>query len=317
MDNIEQLKQDNAKLTERLNNAAKFFREQKAQIESLTNEVKERTSLAMDYRNQIEDLTKENKELKNNQNIVDPNTITELNKRVKELNNTIDSKDKAYKVLQDTYNELYGENSKLKEDLEKRTKNLRAVENTAAEEQNKLVAARDEWMNKYNEIKPKYDEVFKASVDLGKEIAELKVKYTNKTKEQEDIINSLKKENKESEEAAKKIMDSYENDIKKLKADNEKLNEIYNNLENEKLAIESDYQAQLAIYKELQGEYERLRNETEIYSQSDTTLAEIANILIEKGLVSKTEITPKIAIKESGTSHRMGDSLITGKNVGV
>ena len=43
MDNIEQLKQDNAKLTERLNNAAKFFREQKAQIESLTNEIKEKT----------------------------------------------------------------------------------------------------------------------------------------------------------------------------------------------------------------------------------------------------------------------------------
>ena len=38
MDNIEQLKQDNAKLTERLNNAAKFFREQKAQIEALTKE---------------------------------------------------------------------------------------------------------------------------------------------------------------------------------------------------------------------------------------------------------------------------------------
>ena len=41
MDNIEQLKQDNAKLTERLNNAAKFFREQKAQIESLTKEKEE------------------------------------------------------------------------------------------------------------------------------------------------------------------------------------------------------------------------------------------------------------------------------------
>ena len=41
MDNIEQLKQDNAKLTERLNNAAKFFREQKAQIEALTKENEE------------------------------------------------------------------------------------------------------------------------------------------------------------------------------------------------------------------------------------------------------------------------------------
>ena len=41
MENIEQLKLENAKLTERLNNAAKFFREQKAQIEALTKENEE------------------------------------------------------------------------------------------------------------------------------------------------------------------------------------------------------------------------------------------------------------------------------------
>jgi DNA phosphorothioation-dependent restriction protein DptG len=41
MENIEQLQQNNAKLQERLNNAAKFFREQKAQIESLTKENEE------------------------------------------------------------------------------------------------------------------------------------------------------------------------------------------------------------------------------------------------------------------------------------
>ena len=35
MENIEKLKQNNAKLTERLNNAAKFFREQKAQTENI------------------------------------------------------------------------------------------------------------------------------------------------------------------------------------------------------------------------------------------------------------------------------------------
>ena len=41
MENIEQLKQDNAKLTERLNNAAKFFKDQKAQIDNLTKENKQ------------------------------------------------------------------------------------------------------------------------------------------------------------------------------------------------------------------------------------------------------------------------------------
>ena len=38
METIEQLKLEKDKLTERLNNAAKFFREQKAQIEALTDE---------------------------------------------------------------------------------------------------------------------------------------------------------------------------------------------------------------------------------------------------------------------------------------
>lgn len=48
MENIEQLKQDNLKLTERLNNAAKFFREQKAQIETLTKENEELKSKPKD-----------------------------------------------------------------------------------------------------------------------------------------------------------------------------------------------------------------------------------------------------------------------------
>lgn len=48
MENIEQLKQDNLKLTERLNNAAKFFREQKAQIEALTKENEELKSKPKD-----------------------------------------------------------------------------------------------------------------------------------------------------------------------------------------------------------------------------------------------------------------------------
>ena len=41
METIEQLQQDYAKLQGRLNNAAKFFREQKAQIEALTKENEE------------------------------------------------------------------------------------------------------------------------------------------------------------------------------------------------------------------------------------------------------------------------------------
>ena len=34
-------------------------------------------------------------------------------------------------------------------------------------------------------------------------------------------------------------------------------------------------------------------------------------------MCSLNEITPKTAIKESGTAHRMGDNLEGGKNIGV
>ena len=337
MDNIEQLKQDNAKLTERLNNAAKFFREQKAQIESLTkeneqlkndNNVKDDSiRLNNELLETVENLKKENEELEkkikeqqdfeaNNINKVVPelegelskykNTTELLNKSIDELNNTIDSKDQAYSVLQNTYNELFGENTKLKEDLENRIKQIRATEKTYDEEQKKIIAARDEFITKYNQSK--------------------------------EIIEQLKKDNKESEEAAKKVMNSYEKDLNTYKAkeieltnkldesikNNKELQDKYDNLdkicndfENQKLAWEGDYQGLAEMYHQLQKEYDRLSNQTDIYSQSDTTLAEIVNLLTEKGLVNKTDISPKTPIKESGTSHRMGDNLEGGKNVGV
>ena len=134
MDNIEQLKQDNAKLTERLNNAAKFFREQKAQIESLTKEKEElekKFKEQQDFEaNNINKVVPELEEkLKGYENeFKSLNAVNDdLNKqldnyelKIQNLENTIDLKDKAHKVLQDTYNELFVENTKLKEDLENR-----------------------------------------------------------------------------------------------------------------------------------------------------------------------------------------------------
>ena len=133
-------------------------------------------------------------------------------------------------------------------------------------------------------------------------------------------------------------MNSYENDLNTYKAkeieltnkldesikNNQELQDKYDNLdkicndfENQKLAWEGDYQGLAEMYHQLQKEYDRLSTQTDIYSQSDTTLAEIVNLLTEKGLVNKTDISPKTPIKESGTAHRMGDNLEGGKNVGV
>ena len=91
MENIEQLKADNAKLTERLNNAAKFFREQKAQIEALT---------------------KENEELKRKpqDDYVTPEKwnalVTEkesLNKKLNEYELKLQASEKSYKELKEMY----------------------------------------------------------------------------------------------------------------------------------------------------------------------------------------------------------------------
>ena len=320
MDNIEQLKQDNAKLTERLNNAAKFFREQKAQIESLTKEKEElekKFKEQQDFEaNNINKVVPELEEkLKGYENeFKSLNAVNDdLNKqldnyelKIQNLENTIDLKDKAHKVLQDTYNELFVENTKLKEDLENRIKQIRATEKTYDEEQKKIIAARDKFITKYNQSK--------------------------------EIIEQLKKDNKESEEAAKKVMNSYENDLNTYKAkeieltnkldesikNNKELQDKYDNLDKicnekkkKKLAWEGDYQGLAEMYYQLQKEYDRLSNQTDIYSQSDDTLAEIIKIMVDKGLVNTNEITPKTAIKESGTAHRMGDNLEGGKNIGV
>ena len=117
-------------------------------------------------------------------------------------------------------------------------------------------------------------------------------------------------------ELTNKLDESIKNN-KELQDKYDNLDKICNDFENQKLAADADYQGMLDMYKQLQDEYERLRNTTDIYSQSDTTLAEIVNLLTEKGLVNKTEISPKTPVKESGTAHRMGDNLECGKNVGV
>ena len=131
MDNIEQLKQDNEKLKERLNNAAKFFRDQKAQIEALTKE--------------NEDLKEQVNVFKNATNERGDEMRKSLDK-CKELEKTIESKDQAYQLLQDTYNEVFANCNKLKE------------ANTGLTEENKkLTALGIDYVNQINDYKKSVD----------------------------------------------------------------------------------------------------------------------------------------------------------------
>ena len=318
MESIEQLKQDNAKLTERLNNAAKFFREQKAQIEALTKEneelkdqinrtpqeevidtekwnalVTEKEDLNKqlnEYELKLQNLGTTISELKTkSENFED--VATNKQKVIEKLESDIDSKDKAYKVLQDTYNEVFAEKEKLKSEAINTKINTKVPEletklnnaNSAYEELRKKYAELKELhdgdLKRYNELEDNYESLqnkYKEN-DIAKGEAELKTEnlqaeYVKKFEEQDDIIKSLKKENKETEEQFNKILNSYEKEITDLKSKNanteqqlqdqtnstktlqdkfDKLNQAYDNCENEKLSWEADYHKLDEQYKSL------------------------------------------------------------------
>lgn len=333
MESIEQLRQDNVKLTERLNNAAKFFREQKAQIEALT---KENENLKITNENltaTIQSKEKAHELLQNTYNEVfaEKEKITKqykeqekfetevINVKVPELEERLKNTEKAYKELQSKYkeNDEYRKSIDiLQNTIKTYERKIDELENNNPEVQNleeQLVNAE----KAYKELRDKY----KAN-DIAKGEAELKVEnlqneYTKKFEVQDkeikelteagiDYVNQINTLKKKLAEDTKTLQDKYDN-----------LEKIYNDLENQKLAADADYQGVLDMYQELQKEYERLRNERDIYSQSDDALAEITKILIEKGFVNKNDLTPQTGIKESGTAHRMGDNLESGKNVGV
>ena len=215
MENIEQLQQENTKLQERLNNAAKFFREQKAQIESLTKENEILVEKTKTYEHKIDNLENNNDD------------VQKLETKIDELEKTITSKDQAYKILQDTYNEVFAE----KEKLEKQIKEFEKFE---AETINVKVP---ELQEKLSSLQQLHD-------DLGVEYDKLNAKYN-------ELINENKKVVEEQKEEIKKLtaldidyvnqINKYKEQIPELQEKIDKLNNLYDNCENEKLAIQADY----------------------------------------------------------------------------
>jgi len=205
MENIEELKQANEKLTERLNNAAKFFREQKAQIEALT---KEKEELEKKYKEQLDFEA-------NNINTVVP----QLEEKVTHLEEVIKSKDQAYNVLQNTYNELFGENTRNKEEIQNLIDQIKATEKTYDEEKKKIIEARDQWMG------------------MAKELEKKSKEFEDKIKEQDKEYNKLN----DTKEKLAKAYDNLENEKMAYASDYEilenkfkKLNDDYVSLENTK-----------------------------------------------------------------------------------
>jgi len=202
MENIEQITQERDKLQERLNNAAKFFREQKAQIEALT---KENEKLKRTPKDEVIDVEKWNTLVTEKENF--ENVAANKQKVIEKLENDIDSKDKAYKVLQDTYNEVYAENEKLKSEaintkvpeLETKLNNANAAYEELRKKYAELKELHDGDLKRYNELEDNYEGLqnkYKEN-DIAKGEAELKVEalqaeYEKMFAVQEEQLNTAK-----------------------------------------------------------------------------------------------------------------------------
>ena len=218
MEQIEQLQQDNAKLQERLNNAAKFFKEQKAQIESLTkeNEV---------LQNTYNEVLAENEELKRNpkddyvspekwNNLVDEKNI--LIDQLKDANNEINIYKDALKSadiqISDFNNQLNGYENKitlLEEDnikLGKDNDDFKKYIETLQEDINKLKENNDNFEKEYKSLEFIND-------DLNKQIDILESKVSDllaSDKEHKEENTALNTALGEAEEKYDKLMNQFE-----------------------------------------------------------------------------------------------------------
>ena len=191
MENIDQLKQDNAKLTERLNNAAKFFREQKAQIETLTKEKEDLNKQCNEYELKLQDAEKKIEEHINN---------------LRAVENTTNEEVKKVTIARDEWIEKY---RKLEEQFKEQEKFESDVINTKVPElETKLKnaeAAYEDLRKKYTEVKDNSisKEVIDEKDDEIKKLTSLGIDYVNQ-------INDLKKQVETAEEVIEKTNKKFE-----------------------------------------------------------------------------------------------------------
>ena len=305
MEDIEQLKQDNAKLTQRLNNAAKFFKDQKAQIDNLTKENKQ-------LKDQIEGFENE---FKSNEAYSD-----DLNKQIDRLEAKLKEQNIKYSELQ---NEL--ENSLATEAILRTDNNMLRKsdkENKEAYEQQKKENKETE--EQFNKILNSYE----------KEIEDLKSKNENIETQFNEKVNTLQDAlNKYIEDAKKfnKLYDDCENEKLAIQNDYDELKDKYARLEidnvmNEeysKAYLDGIYQLKnsindlISINKKLEKNYNELKDN---YSLCNDALSKaediIMNLNANVNFDSETAAT-KNNIKKENIMKSMGDRETSGQNIGV
>lgn len=292
METIEQLKQENEKLNARLAKAVEVFKEQKANIEAVT---KERDDLQEKYNDVFEaakNLGLEIAQLKSK--IHEQENIVDQDATINELRNEIESKNKAYKILQDTYNELFADNTKLKEQLEQRLKQVRAVENTTNEEVKKVTAARDEWITKYKDLEAELTNLksINKEINILKDEAELKLSTIQK--EYEDKFNETiaSKDNQIIEfisnvESLQMSLTKAESDLEIVRKSDKEYREAFEQQKKENKETEKQFNKVLSTYeddiKELKDKYgDLLKQYDSLTTQHDKLSKKYDNLENEK-----------------------------------
>lgn len=292
METIEQLKQENEKLNVRLAKAVEVFKEQKANIEAVT---KERDNLQEKYDDVFEaakNLGLEIAQLKTK--IHEQENIVDQDATINELRNEIESKNKAYKILQDTYNELFANNTKLKEQLEQRLKQVRAVENTTNEEVKKVTAARDEWITKYKDLEDELTDLKSINKEINILKGEAELKLSTIQKEYEDKFNEMiaSKDSQINEfisnvESLQMSLTKAESDLEIVRKSDKEYREAFEQQKKENKETEKQFNKVLSIYeddiKELKDKYEDLHKQYDsLTTQHDKLSKKYDNLENEK-----------------------------------
>ena len=214
METIEELRQNNAKLTERLNNAAKFFREQKAQIEALT---KENEELKRTPKEEIIDTEKWNALVMEKES---------LKEQLATSNAACADMEKSIHNDLEEIEKLKNENDKLKSDYTVLNDEYLNNENILGE----TLAANKELVesNKHLNLKiNEYDNKLKTYNELTEENAKLK-----ETEEYYETLKNKFKDLHADYEKNIKELDHYKNIVSTLEREMFETKEALNNAEN-------------------------------------------------------------------------------------
>lgn len=284
MENIEQLKQDNAKLTERLNNAAKFFKDQKAQIDNLTKENKQ-------LKDQIEGFENE---FKSNEVYSD-----DLNKQIDILESKLKEQNVKYSDLQNKLENSLATEAILRTDNDMLRKSDK--ENKETEEQ-------------FNKILNSYEKEIK---DLKNKNENIESQFNEQVKTLQDALDKHIEDNKnlnnlyndcENEKLA------IQNDYYELK-DKYKLLEINNVTDIDKL--KNSINDLISINKKLEKNYNELKDNYSLCNEALSKAEDIImNLNTNVNFASETAAVKNSAKKEN-IMKSMGDRETSGQNIGV